>query len=506
MGYARGFVLNKSNHAMRPLFEVFLLTMCIFLLLSVHIQGVLVIQDSDMHAVAQLAKLRSNINEQAPVAESTTNSTSGVNSKRALNETQFLTHSDSAHGIQINYPPNWNIVPPDAARNLNDSASKNKDLQVVSKFASPTRENVTIMIDSLVGDRNNPDSVRGFINSVLNESRNAFTDYRLLGLGISPNSSSIPTREPTVPVIYNLTYSADQRGSSDRSHIMGMDVGAIFNETAYIISYQAPVDNYAKYLPIALKMIHSFEVSDLNKATTPRSSQATVASASSPSNGSSLSREQTTNLTASSNGSSLSREQTTNLTASPTTSTQQTTTPPAPSTTPGSSYPSTQQLYPPGYSPYPPSGYSPFADSPYADYSPYVDLLPYADYSPYVDLLPYADYSPYVVIDPIIPTQPFVPPVANGNPTITSYNTFNDTAGIFHIVGEVENQSPNFVTSVQVLATFYDNFGQILAFDSVFTSPPNISSGQIAFFDLTFPPGTLPVDRVNQWTLRLVWQ
>ena len=76
----------------------------------------------------------------------------------------------------------------------------------------------------------------------------------------------------TVPVIYNLTYSADQRGSSDRSHIMGMDVGAIFNETAYIISYQAPVDNYAKYLPIALKMINSFKVSDLNKATTPRSS------------------------------------------------------------------------------------------------------------------------------------------------------------------------------------------------------------------------------------------
>jgi hypothetical protein len=505
MGYAGVFVLNKSNYARRLLFKVFLPITCIFLLLSVHIQGVLVPQDSEMHAVAQLARLRSNINEQAPGTESTTNSTSGVNSKRALNETQFLTHSDSTHGIQINYPPNWNIVPPDAVGSLNDTASKNKDLQVISKFASPTRENVTIMMDSLVGDRNNPDSVREFINSALDESRNAFTEYSLLGLGISPNSSSIPTREPTVPVIYNLTYSADQRGSSDRSHIIGMDVGAIFNETAYIISYQAPVDNYAKYLPIALKMIDSFKVSDLNKATAPRSSsQAAVVSASS-SNASSLSREQTTNLTASSNASSLSREQTTNLTASPATSTQQTT-PPAPSTTANSAYPSTQQLYPPGYSPYPPSGYSPFVDSPYSDYSPYVDLLPYSDYSPYVDLLPYADYPPNIVIDPIIPAPPFVPPVDNGIPTITSYNTFNDTAGVFHIVGEVDNQSPNFITSVQVLAAFYDNLGQLIAFDSVFTSPPNISSGQIAFFDLTFPPGTLPVDRVSQWTLRLVWQ
>jgi hypothetical protein len=505
MGYAGVFVLNKSNYARRLLFKVFLPITCIFLLLSVHIQGVLVPQDSEMNAVAQLVRLRSNINEQAPGTESTTNSTSGVNSKRALNETQFLTHSDSTHGIQINYPPNWNIVLPDAVGSLNDTASKNKDLQVISKFASPTRENVTIMMDSLVGDRNNPDSVREFINSALNDSRNAFTEYSLLGLGISPNSSSIPTREPTVPVIYNLTYSADQRGSSDRSHIIGMDVGAIFNETAYIISYQAPVDNYAKYLPIALKMIDSFKVSDLNKATTPRSSsQAAVVSASS-SNASSLSREQTTNLTASSNASSVSREQTTNLTASPATSTQQTT-PPAPSTTANSAYPSTQQLYPPGYSPYPPSGYSPFVDSPYSDYSPYVDLLPYSDYSPYVDLLPYADYPPNIVIDPIIPAPPFVPPVDNGIPTITSYNTFNDTAGVFHIVGEVDNQSPNFITSVQVLAAFYDNLGQLIAFDSIFTSPPNISSGQIAFFDLTFPPGTLPVDRVSQWTLRLVWQ
>ena len=445
-------------------------------------QGVLVTQDSEMHAVAQLGSLGGNISEQAPRTESTPNLTSGVNSNYALNETQFLTHTDSIYGIQINYPFNWNIVLPDAVGSHNDTASKNKGLQVVSKFASPTRENVTIMIDSFVDDQNNPDSVKKFIDTTLNESRNAFAEYRLLGLGISPNSGSNLTIDATVPVIYNLTYSADQNDSSDRSHIMGMDVGAIVNETAYIISYQAPVDNYAKYLPDVLKMIHSFKVSDLNKATTPMSSssQATI---SSPSN-------------SSSNASSLSREQTTNLTASstspePATSTQQT--PPAPSTTADSAYPSTQQLYPPGYSPYPPEGYSPFVDSPYAGYSPYVDLLPYAD------------YPPYVVIDPIIPTPPFIPPV-DGNPTITSYNTFNDTAGVFHIVGEVENSSPYLVTSVQVVATFYDSLGQLLYFDTVFTNPPNISAGQIAFFDLAIPPGTLPVDRVSQWTLRLVWQ
>ena len=249
------------------------------MLLSIHIQGVLVTQDSEMHAVAQLGSLGGNIIEQAYGTESTPNLTSGVNSKYALNETQFLTHTDYIHGIQIDYPFNWNIVLPDAVGSRNDNASKNKDLQVISKFASPTRENVTIMIENLVDDQNNPDSVKEFIDTVLNESRNAFAEYRLLDLGISPNSGSNLTINATEPVIYNLTYSADQSDSSDRSHIMGMDVGAIANETAYIISYQAPVDNYAKYLPDVLKMIHSFKVSDLNKATTPKSSsQATISS------------------------------------------------------------------------------------------------------------------------------------------------------------------------------------------------------------------------------------
>ncbi|MFZ0265418.1 MAG: hypothetical protein WAL42_10065, partial [Nitrososphaeraceae archaeon] len=280
---------------------MFLPITCIFLLLSIHIQGVLVTQDSEMHAVAQLGSLGGNIIEQAYGTESTPNLTSGVNSKYALNETQFLTHTDSIHGIQIDYPFNWNIVLPDAVGSRNDTASKNKDLQVISKFASPTRENVTIMIENLVDDQNNPDSVKEFIDTVLNESRNAFAEYRLLDLGISPNSGSNLTINATEPVIYNLTYSADQSDSSDRSHIMGMDVGAIADETAYIISYQAPVDNYAKYLPDVLKMIHSFKVSDLNKATTPKSSsQATISSSpNSTSNASSLSREQTTNLTAS---------------------------------------------------------------------------------------------------------------------------------------------------------------------------------------------------------------
>ena len=313
----------------------------------------------------------------------------------------------------------------------------------------------------------------------------------------------------TGPVIYNLTYSADQNDGDDRSHIMGMDVGAITNKSAYLISYQSTVDNYSTYLPVVLEMIYSFEISDLNELSEPKSSssQALQSSPGSSSNQSTASREQNTVIDSETGNASPSS---TNSNPNPSANTQQTTPnnyPSSPNGATESAYPTTQ-LYPPGYSPYPP-GYSGYADNSlyppgYSGYSPYAD---YSLYPPgYTGYSPYAGYPPYIGIDPVIPTTPVIPPIDFTDPTILSYNTFNDTAGVFHVVGEVENSSPYLITSVQVIAAFYDNLNQLLAVKFANTNPPSIRSGQVAFFDLTIPPGTIPVDEVSQWTLRLVWQ
>jgi hypothetical protein len=260
-----------------------------------------------------------------------------------------------------------------------------------------------------------------------------------------------------------------------------MDVGAIVNNTAYLISYLSTVEDYLTYLPIVLDMIYSFEVSDPSRSTVPASSSSQVTIASplgSSSNVSATPREQNTVIGAETTDYS---PDTSNSNPVPQSLSQQATpnyNPSIPGASPDASYPTTQ-LYPPGYSPYPPP-----------------DYLPYS---------PYTGYSPYV-LDPVIPVTPFIPPVDYTNPTIQSYNTFNDTAGVFHIVGEVENSSPYIITSVQVIAAFYDNLNQLLAVKFANTNPSNIPPGQIAFFDLTIAPGTIPVDSISQWTLRLVWQ
>ena len=466
-----------------------------------------------MHAIAQTDKISDDPANLISDAGTAVNLTA---SDRITDETKFLNYTNSFYGFQIKYPSDWDIVLPETiGSNRNESNGGGNNLNVVSKFSSPTNENVTINIDRLNEEPRNPVDVKQFISNVMNNSRNAFAEYRLIDLRIGSDAGSNLTMDAnnsefnasSGPIIFNLTYSADQNDSNDRSHVRGMEVGAITNETAYVISYRSTVDNYDTYLPVVLEMIYSFQISDLNKFTTPNSSSSQALEASQPgssSNASAMSREQNTVIEPETANSSPNNP---NSNSNPSAGTQQTApnySPPAPNVASESAYPTTQ-FYPPGYSAYPPgySGYSPYTD--YSAYPPgYSGYSPYTDYSAYPP--GYSGYSPNIVIDPFIPTTPIIPPVDYTNPTIQSYNTYNDTAGVFHIVGEVENSSPYLITSVQIISAFYDNLNQLLAVKFAYTNPPSIPSGQVAFFDLTIPPGTIPVDKVSQWTLRLVWQ
>jgi hypothetical protein len=472
--------------------------LCAILLLSISVTPtILGMSCCQIYAIAQLGEVgdsASNLSsDQRPVANASRAS------ELSTDGPQFLNYSNAIYGIKLKYPSNWNIVLPESiGSGHNDTTSINKDLQLIAKFSSPTHDNVTINIDRLLEGPKNPVSIKQYVNNILNNSRNAFGEYRLLdlrissdtGLNFTMNNSDLDAF--TGPVIYNLTYSADQIDGDDRSHIRGMDIGAITNRTAYDISYRSTVENYDIYLPEVLEMIYSFEISDLNELTSSKSSssQALQSSPGLSSNASTASREQNTVIESEAENASPSG---TNNTPDPSAGTQQTTPNyyPSPNVATESAYPTTQ-LYPPGYSPYPP-GYSGYADN---------SLYP-PGYSGYP---PYAGYPPYIGIDPVIPTTPVIPPFDYTDPTILSYNTYNDTAGVFHVVGEVENSSPYLITSVQVIAAFYDNFNQLLSVKFANTNPPSIRSGQVAFFDLTIPPGTIPVDEVSQWTLRLVWQ
>ena len=63
---------------------------------------------------------------------------------------------------------------------------------------------------------------------------------------------------------------------------------------------------------------------------------------------------------------------------------------------------------------------------------------------------------------------------------ILSHNSFTDSVGYLHVVGEVQNNTPTNAQFVQVIGTFYDNNNQVVATHFTYTNPSDIGAGQKA--------------------------
>ena len=67
---------------------------------------------------------------------------------------------------------------------------------------------------------------------------------------------------------------------------------------------------------------------------------------------------------------------------------------------------------------------------------------------------------------------------------ILSHNSFTDSVGYLHVVGEVQNNTPANAQFVQVIGTFYDNNNQVVGTQFTYTNPSDIGAGQKAPFEL----------------------
>ena len=84
---------------------------------------------------------------------------------------------------------------------------------------------------------------------------------------------------------------------------------------------------------------------------------------------------------------------------------------------------------------------------------------------------------------------------------ILSHNSFTDSVGILHVVGEVQNNSPTSAQFVQVIGTFYDNNDQVVGTQFTYTNPSDIPSEEKAPFDLTLLSASIPVSEIDHYRL-----
>ena len=84
---------------------------------------------------------------------------------------------------------------------------------------------------------------------------------------------------------------------------------------------------------------------------------------------------------------------------------------------------------------------------------------------------------------------------------ILSHNSFTDSIGYLHVVGEVKNYSPTNAQFVQVIGTFYDNNDQVVGTQFTYTNPSDIPSGEKAPFDITLLSASIPVSQIDHYNL-----
>ena len=86
-----------------------------------------------------------------------------------------------------------------------------------------------------------------------------------------------------------------------------------------------------------------------------------------------------------------------------------------------------------------------------------------------------------------------------------SFRSYIDEINNFHIVGEIENDSPSVIRYVIVMATFYDVKNHEVGTSGALTAPMAIESGAKAPFDLT-SPGNVPIREIANYSIRVSHQ
>ena len=85
--------------------------------------------------------------------------------------------------------------------------------------------------------------------------------------------------------------------------------------------------------------------------------------------------------------------------------------------------------------------------------------------------------------------------------TILNHNSYTDSAGYFHVVGKVENNTPSPAQSVQVTGTFYDINNALVGTQFTYTNPSDISSSAMAPFDLILKSASVPASLIDHYKL-----
>lgn len=86
-----------------------------------------------------------------------------------------------------------------------------------------------------------------------------------------------------------------------------------------------------------------------------------------------------------------------------------------------------------------------------------------------------------------------------GTLKVLSSNSFVDSIGFMHVVGEIQNATPDPVTFVQAAATFYDKSNNVVGTSFSYTNPSDLGPGDKAPFEIILSSASVPVKQIKHY-------
>jgi hypothetical protein len=154
--------------------------------------------------------------------------------------TNFLPYVNSTYGIKLQYPSSW-----DKEEN---GTRQDTETSVVTFYPPATNSNASldISIDDISDEKGI--ALAQYASGGISDLKQSLKNFKLVGLTTNNVLSGLPA--------YKSIYTyADQN-----TIFKDMEIGAIKGDKAYILTYEAGINEYEKYLPIIQELINSFQI------------------------------------------------------------------------------------------------------------------------------------------------------------------------------------------------------------------------------------------------------
>ena len=154
--------------------------------------------------------------------------------------TNFLPYVNSTYGIKLQYPSSWD---------KEENGTKQDTETDVVTFSPPainSNASLDVTIDSISDEKGI--ALAQYASSGVSDLKQSLKSFKLVGLATNSVLAGLPAYKSIYTYVDGKTIFKD------------MEIGAIKGDKVYILTYEAGINEYDKYLPVIQELINSFQV------------------------------------------------------------------------------------------------------------------------------------------------------------------------------------------------------------------------------------------------------